>query len=129
MYEAETFIVKRFRSLNSNKEITDKHLDLKVQELESFFGIRYNTCQLEAIKKSYTRDFLIITGGPGTGKTTIAKIFAKAINCENPVNGSPCGKCANCQALGEANCPDIFEIDAASNNKVENIREIRDKVQ
>ena len=73
MYEAETFIVKRFRSLNSNKEITDKHLDLKVQELESFFGIRYNTCQLEAIKKSYTRDFLIITGGPGTGKTTIMK--------------------------------------------------------
>ena len=52
MYEAETFIVKRFRSLNSNKEITDKHLDLKVQELESFFGIRYNTCQLEAIKKA-----------------------------------------------------------------------------
>ena len=73
MYEAETFIVKRFRSLNSNKEITDKHLDLKIQELESFFGIRYNICQLEAIKKSYTRDFLIITGGPGTGKTTIMK--------------------------------------------------------
>ena len=71
MYEAETFIVKRFRSLNSNKELIDKKLDSKVQELESFFGIRYNTCQLEAIKKSYTKDFLIITGGPGTGKTTI----------------------------------------------------------
>ena len=73
MYEAETFIVKRFRGLNSNKEIVDKHLDDKVKDLESFFGIRYNACQLDAIKKSYTRDFLIITGGPGTGKTTIMK--------------------------------------------------------
>ena len=73
MYEAEAFIVKRFRSLNSNKEIVDKHLDDKINDLESFFGIRYNTCQLEAIRKSYTRDFLIITGGPGTGKTTIMK--------------------------------------------------------
>ncbi len=73
MYEAETMIVKRFRMLNSNKEIVDKKLDSKVQDLEEFFGIKYNSCQLEAIKKSYTRDFLIITGGPGTGKTTIMK--------------------------------------------------------
>lgn len=73
MYEAETLIVKRFRLLNSNKETIDKKLDSKISDLEDFFGIKYNSCQLEAIKKSYMRDFLIITGGPGTGKTTIMK--------------------------------------------------------
>lgn len=73
MYEAETMIVKRVRLLNSNKENTNKKLDDKIKDLEEFFGIKYNSCQLEAIRKSYSRDFLIITGGPGTGKTTIMK--------------------------------------------------------
>ena len=73
MWDAETLIVKRFRLLNSNKEIVDKKLDSKIKDMEEFFGIKYNNCQLEAIRKSYTRDFLIITGGPGTGKTTIMK--------------------------------------------------------
>ena len=73
MYESETLIVKRFRLLNSNKEIIDKRLDSMILELENFFDIKYNSCQLDAIKKSYMKDFLIITGGPGTGKTTIMK--------------------------------------------------------
>lgn len=73
MYESETLIVKRFRLLNSNKEIIDKKLDSMILELEDFFDIKYNSCQLDAIKKSYMKDFLIITGGPGTGKTTIMK--------------------------------------------------------
>lgn len=73
MYESETLIVKRFRLLNSNKEIIDKRLDSMILELEDFFNIKYNSCQLDAIKKSYMKDFLIITGGPGTGKTTIMK--------------------------------------------------------
>lgn len=73
MYEAETLIVKRFRLLNSNKEIIDKRLDSMILELEDFFDIKYNSCQLDAIKKSYMKDFLIVTGGPGTGKTTIMK--------------------------------------------------------
>lgn len=73
MYEAETLIVKRFRLLNSNKELIDKRLDSMILELEDFFDIKYNSCQLDAIKKSYMKDFLIITGGPGTGKTTIMK--------------------------------------------------------
>lgn len=73
MYESETLIVKRFRLLNSNKEIIDKRLDSMILELEDFFDIKYNSCQLDAIKKSYMKDFLIITGGPGTGKTTIMK--------------------------------------------------------
>ena len=73
MYDAETLIVKRFRMLNNNKEIIDKKLDSKIKELEEFYDIKYNEEQLSAIKKSYTKDFLIITGGPGTGKTTIMK--------------------------------------------------------
>lgn len=73
MYESEILIVKRFRLLNSNKEIIDKRLDSMILELEDFFDIKYNSCQLDAIKKSYMKDFLIITGGPGTGKTTIMK--------------------------------------------------------
>ena len=73
MYDAECLIVKRFRLLNSNKENTDKRIDSVIKDLEEFFNITYNPQQLEAIKKSYVRDFLVITGGPGTGKTTILK--------------------------------------------------------
>jgi len=71
----------------------------------------------------------LFCGTRGTGKTTTAKIFARAINCEHPVNGSPCGECATCKALSDPANLDIVEMDAASNNKVENVREIRDKVQ
>ena len=73
MYDAECFIVKRFRMLNHNKENVSKKLDSTLKELEDFFEIEYNEEQLDAIKKSFSRDFLIITGGPGTGKTTIMK--------------------------------------------------------
>lgn len=73
MYDAETTIVKRVRLLNSNKAQPDDKLDEVIKELEEQYGIKYNEKQTEAIKKSYTKDFLIITGGPGTGKTTIVK--------------------------------------------------------
>ena len=71
----------------------------------------------------------LFTGTRGTGKTSIAKIFARAINCETPVNGSPCGKCATCQALMSSINVDILEIDAASNNRVDEIRDLREKVK
>lgn len=73
MYEAETLIVKRFRLLASNPEKNNKNIEEALNELEDFFRIKYNNEQLEAIKNSYLKDFLIITGGPGTGKTTIMK--------------------------------------------------------
>lgn len=69
----------------------------------------------------------IFTGPRGTGKTSSAKIFAKAINCENPVDGSPCNKCSACLSFKES--PDIIEIDAASNNGVDEIRELINNVK
>ena len=69
----------------------------------------------------------IFTGPRGTGKTSTAKIFARAINCQNPQNGNPCNKCENC--LNFNNNPDIIELDAASNNGVDEIREIIDNVR
>lgn len=70
----------------------------------------------------------LFCGTRGTGKTTIAKIFAKAVNCEHPVDGSPCGVCPSCKAIQEGTSMNVIEIDAASNNGVDNIREIRDEV-
>lgn len=70
----------------------------------------------------------LFCGARGTGKTSAAKIFAKAINCLSPVDGSPCGTCAVCRALATTNI-DVVEMDAASNNKVEEIRELRENVQ
>lgn len=71
----------------------------------------------------------LFCGPRGTGKTTLAKIFARAINCEHPVDGSPCGKCPTCRALADGANMDISEIDAASNNGVDEMRDLREKVQ
>ena len=71
----------------------------------------------------------LFCGTRGTGKTSVAKIFAKAVNCEHPEDGSPCGECPRCQQIQAGTSLNVVEIDAASNNGVENIREIRDQVQ
>lgn len=70
----------------------------------------------------------LFCGTRGTGKTSIAKIFAKAVNCESPVDGSPCGVCQTCKNISAGASMNVIEIDAASNNGVDNIREIRENV-
>ena len=70
----------------------------------------------------------LFTGTRGTGKTTVAKIFARAVNCEDPKDGNPCGQCRTCRAIASGASMNVIEIDAASNNGVDNIREIVDEV-
>ncbi|MGI6501835.1 MAG: DNA polymerase III subunit gamma/tau [Anaerostipes sp.] len=71
----------------------------------------------------------LFCGTRGTGKTSVAKLLAKAVNCTSPDNGNPCGECENCKEIAQGNSMDVIEIDAASNNGVDNIRDIKEQVQ
>ena len=96
----------------------------KMVRQEHVVRILKNQIETDAIGHAY-----LFCGPRGTGKTSVARIFARAVNCEHPVNGSPCGKCATCRALSDGGNLDVMEIDAASNNGVNEMRDLREKVQ
>ena len=85
------------------------------------------TLRNSIINKTFSHAYMFF-GPRGTGKTTISKIFARTINCEEPINGCTCGKCPKCLHSFEKECVDIIEIDAASNNGVDEIRELKNKI-
>lgn len=100
------------------------------QRFEDVVGQKAITQTLKnAIIQKKTSHAYLFTGPRGTGKTSAAKIFAKAINCKHSVDGEPCNKCETCVAITEGRLNDVIEIDAASNNGVEEIRDIRDKAK
>lgn len=97
-------------------------------DFENIVGQEYTVSMLKnAILNNKHAHAYIFTGPRGTGKTSSAKVFAKALNCENPIDGSPCNECASCLSFKEN--PDVIEIDAASNNGVDEIRELINNVK
>ena len=99
---------------------------------DKFSDVKGQDAIVTTLKNQITHDRIghayLFCGTRGTGKTTVAKIVARAVNCEHPVDGNPCGECLSCRAIADGTSMNVIEIDAASNNGVDNIREIRDEV-
>jgi DNA polymerase III subunit gamma/tau len=109
-----TALYRKYRPLTFSDVIGQGHI---VQTLSN------------AIKHGRIGHAYLFTGPRGTGKTTMARIFARAVNCQNPKDAEPCLKCEVCKSITEGRSLDIFEIDAASNTGVDNIRELRENVK
>ncbi len=107
-------LYRKYRSKTFDEIVGQKHI---------------TTSLINQIKNNEISHAYLFTGTRGTGKTSIAKIFARAINCLHPVNGSPCGKCDVCKSMTGGGNVDILEIDAASNNRVDEIRDLRERVK
>ena len=110
---AHVSLYRRFRPDSFDKMVRQEHV---VRVLE-------NQIKQGAVGHAY-----LFCGPRGTGKTSVARIFARAVNCERPKGASPCGKCAACKAIADGSL-DVVEIDAASNNGVNEMRDLREKVQ
>ncbi len=108
-----TALYRKFRPLNFSEMVGQEHITrtLRNQVIEQRVGHAY-----------------LFNGGRGTGKTSAAKILARAVNCLNPKDGEPCNECEICKAILSGSLTDVVEMDAASNNSVEDIRAIRDEV-
>ena len=105
-------LYRKYRSATFDEVISQEHI---------------TTTLKNQIKAGTPAHAYLFTGSRGTGKTSCAKLMAKAVNCLSPVDGNPCGECESCKAIA-AGCPDIIEMDAASNNGVDDVRALRDEV-
>ena len=103
--------------------------EYRPQTFDEILGQEHITTTLkhQVVNNNFSHAY-IFSGTRGTGKTTAAKVLSRAINCLNPSHGNPCNECENCKAILEESTMDVVEMDAASNNSVEDIRDLRDKV-
>ncbi len=113
---------------SSEREVL--YLKYRPQVLSEVFGQDHiKKTLLSALLNNRISHAYLFTGSRGTGKTTIARILAKAVNCANPKNGEPCNKCESCKEITVGKSLDVIEIDAASNRGIDEIRELRDKIK